>query len=148
MTCVDDWKVGLIGASLFVGWCSTLLWVPALADRNGRKKYFWLSVAADMVLYTVLMFTKNLIMMIAIWFLFGCLTTIRMQVGYIYMMELLPKKAQTPVTSGWNVQSAVLYITMSLYYLKISKHWFWITLVGWAWNLISVILLFWMPESP
>ena len=28
----------------FIGWCSTLLWMPALADKYGRKYLFWASV--------------------------------------------------------------------------------------------------------
>ena len=42
LTCVDDWKIGMIGASLFLGWTLTLLILPSYADRRGRRKYFWI----------------------------------------------------------------------------------------------------------
>ena len=54
-------------------------------------------------LYAGLLITKHLSVMISLWFLFGFLSSVRMQIGYIYLMELMPKKAQTPVTSIWNM---------------------------------------------
>ena len=42
LTCIDDWKIGMIGASLFLGWCVTLLWLPPIADKKGRRKIFWI----------------------------------------------------------------------------------------------------------
>ena len=36
----------------------------------------------------------------------------------------------------------------TIYFWKISKQWFWYCLIGYIWNVISVVLLVWMPESP
>ena len=93
MTCVDNWKVGLIGASLFLGWSVTLLWLPSFSDRYGRKRFFWGAMVLDLFLYVGLFLTTDLIVMICIWFCFGLLTSIRTNVGYVYLMELLPRKA-------------------------------------------------------
>ena len=86
--------------------------------------------------------------MIFIFFGFGAASSIRINIGYIYLMEVLPKKAQTPVTSGWNVQEAAIYVAATIYFWKISKHWQYFLLIGWIFNVISVVLLFFMPESP
>lgn len=145
---MDEWKVGMIGASFFIGWASTLLWLPAFADRNGRKKIFWAGQVIDLLLFTGLMLTHELIVMIIIFFCFGAMSSLRVNVGYVYLMELLPKKAQTPVTSGRNVLEAFIYVLATLYFWLVSKHWFWFVLVGYVWNIISVIGLYWMPESP
>ena len=145
---MDDWKIGMIGASLFIGWCITLLWLPAMADKKGRRKLFWAGMTGDLLLYTGLMITDSLVVMIILYLCFGMLCSIRIQVGYVYLMEMLPKKAQTNVTSGWNVQEAMIYVIGTLYFWQISKHWFWYCLVGYIWNIISVIFLVWMPESP
>ena len=83
----------MIGASLFLGWCVTLLWVPALADKNGRKKIFWFGMFCDLMLYTGLLITSSLGVMIALYFCFGMVCSIRIQIGYVYLMEMLPKKA-------------------------------------------------------
>ena len=54
----------MIGASMFVGWASTLLWLPPIADRRGRKNIFWLGMVIDLVLFTGLMLTHEFIVMI------------------------------------------------------------------------------------
>ena len=148
LTCVDPMKYGMIGASLFIGWSMTLLWLPSFADRNGRRKYFFACMVLDLGLFTALMFTKNLYVMIAIFFCFGLLTSIRTNVGYVYLMEMLPKKAQTPVTTAWNVQEVMIYFMGTLYFWKICQCWFYFPLVGYAWQVISVIIMIWLPESP
>lgn len=93
LTCVDNWKVGLIGASLFLGWSATLLWLPSFADKYGRRRFFWAAMILDLLLFVGLLITTNLIVMICIWFSFGLLCSLRSNVGYVYLMELLPRKA-------------------------------------------------------
>ena len=93
MTCTADWVVGMIGASLFIGWCCTLLWLPILADKYGRRPIFFIGMALDFFFYIGLLVTTELWVMILMWFLFGMCCSIRIQVGYIYLTELMPKKA-------------------------------------------------------
>ncbi len=93
----------MIGASLFFGWCVTLLWLPNIGDRKGRKKVFWIGMVVDLALYIGLLVTTNLFVMIAMWFSFGMLSAIRVNVGYVYHMELLPKKRQSLVTTIWSI---------------------------------------------
>ena len=38
LVCEPDWKIALIGSAFFVGWVSTLLWIPSISDKRGRKK--------------------------------------------------------------------------------------------------------------
>ena len=148
LTCSKEWVIGMIGGSLFIGWCITLLWLPAISDNYGRRMVFWIGMMIQLVLYTGLFFCKNLILMIFIWIAFGALSTIRIQIAYVYMMELLPKHMQTPVTSGWNVQEAMVYVIATIYFWKISKLWYPFVAIGYVWNIISIILMYWVPESP
>ena len=93
LTCVDEWKIGMIGASLGFGWCSTLLWLPILSDKTGRKRIFQFGMLSDLLLYTGLLLTDSLAVMIMLYFIFGMMTSIRVQVGFVYLMEILPKNA-------------------------------------------------------
>ena len=77
LTCSKEWVIGMIGGSLFIGWCITLLWLPAISDNYGRRMVFWIGMMIQLVLYTGLFFCKNLILMIFIWIAFGALSTIR-----------------------------------------------------------------------
>ena len=78
---------------MFVGWAATLLWLPAIADRKGRKMIFWVGQVIDLGLFTGLMLTHDLVVMIILFFCFGAMSSIRVNVGYVYLMELLPKHA-------------------------------------------------------
>lgn len=42
----------------------------------------------------------------------------------------------------------MIYVVATVYFWKISQHWFPYVLVGFIWQAISVILVFLMPESP
>jgi len=138
----------MIGACFFLGWTCTLLWLPAIADRRGRKNIFWLAMFAQLCLFVGLLTTRNLIVMLFIMFSFGGLSAVRVGVGYVYLMEMLPRSKQTSVTSGWNTQEALIYVFATIYFWKISRHWFWFVLIGFVWQILSCVLLFWMPESP
>lgn len=95
--------MSLIGSSNFLGWSCSLLWMPAIADKRGRKNVFWMTMIFSIFLYIGMLFTTHLYVMIAIFFTFGFLSSFRITVGYIYLMELMPKSTQTPVTSLWNI---------------------------------------------
>ena len=36
----------------------------------------------------------------------------------------------------------------TIYFWKISTQWFWYCIIGYIWQIISVVFLVWMPESP
>ena len=75
-----------------MGWTCTLLWLPSCGDKRGRKKIYWIVQMIQVALYLGLLITKHLGVMIAIWFLFGALSSVRMNIGYVYLMEMLPEK--------------------------------------------------------
>ena len=102
----------------------------------------------QLFLYTGLLLTHSLTVMIILFFSFGVLSTIRVQIGYVYLIEMMPKKASSHVTSTWSVQEALIYVFCTIYFWKISRHWIYYCLCGYAWNIISVVCLFWLPESP
>ena len=66
----------------------------------------------------------------------------------MYICELLPKKAQTPITSLWNVQEVGIYVFAVIYFWKISTHWFWFIFIGLIFQCISIVMMLFMPESP
>ena len=95
-----------------------------------------------------MLLTHSLLVMTCIFFCFGCVSTMIIEIGYVYLMELMPAKNQPHVTTIWSVQESLIYITCVVWFWKISKHWFGYALIGYAWNLISVVCMYWVPESP
>lgn len=89
--CTDIWKPSLIASTFFIGWALTLLWVPRLGDIYGRKQIFAVTMAFSVFLYAILMTTESLNVMILVSGLFGMLTSVRENIGFIYLVELFPK---------------------------------------------------------
>ena len=92
MTCKSDVEIGLIGASYLIGYSAAILWMPGFADKYGRKKFFLLAMFIDIGLYVAMFFTTNYAFMVFIQFAFGFMSPLRINVGYVYLMELMPAK--------------------------------------------------------
>ena len=75
LMCDNTWKVGLIGSAYFLGWSATLLWVPRLSDKYGRKKFLVFGVLSDLFLYTMIFLCSNVNLMILILFTYGCVAS-------------------------------------------------------------------------
>ena len=91
LMCEESWKVGMLGSSFFIGWASTLLWLPSFGDKYGRKMPFAIAMVLNLFLYGVLMITKNIDVMLANLFVQGALTSVRINIGFLYLQEMMPK---------------------------------------------------------
>ena len=89
----DSWKPNFITSAYFLGWCSTLLWIPYMADIFGRKPLVSIAMALCAVLYAVLMFTESLDTTIVVSFMLGMLSSARESIAFIYLNELVPKSS-------------------------------------------------------
>ena len=70
--------------------------------------------------------------MIFIFFVFGMASSLRGNIGYIYLMELMPKSKQTLVGTCYAVGEAMVYFIGTIYFWKISKDWYYLTMIGYA----------------
>ena len=95
LICEPKWKIALLGSLVFIGWGSTLSWLPRLADKFGRKPLFLLGIYLDLVYYIGIYLCHNLNLMYVLLFLFGCTCSLRVQVGFVYMMEMIPAERKT-----------------------------------------------------
>lgn len=92
LTCAPKWKTGLIGSSLWIGWVVSLLFLPRLADVYGRR---WVYAVGMWLLLPVMVATllnHSLDVMIVCIFCQGFLSTVRVSIGFVYMMEFVAKK--------------------------------------------------------
>ena len=141
-------EAGLLGTALFAGWCVTLLWVPGLADKYGRQKLFRFGMLCDFICWNVLMFTHDVHVMLVTIFCFGMLSSIRINVGYVYLQELMPRSRATFYGTLWNNCECAIYPLATIYFWKISKHWVYFSSIGYALSLWSAVATFFLPESP
>ena len=90
--CTSKVEIGLIGSSTLLGWALTTTWLPRLADLYGRKNLYKISQICGLILFTAIFFADSLNTFIGLNFLIGVVTSLRINVGYIYMLEFMPKK--------------------------------------------------------
>lgn len=69
----------------------TLLWLPSFGDKYGRKKLFAIGMTLNLFMYIAMMVTHDLNTMLFCIFVQGGLNSIRMNIGYLYLLEMMPK---------------------------------------------------------
>ena len=148
LTCCPGWKVGMLGSMVFVGWFVTLPWLPRISDMYSRKWVFTAGMIIDWFLFIVMFFTTRIEWMIVVTFVFGLATTIRVNVGFVYMMELMPKRNQSFYASTYNTFEGAILLLATLYFWFVSRHWIYFTLIGFGLSTWNVIAIQFVPESP
>ena len=148
LMCEPQWLIGAICSANFLGWCSTLLWVPALADQYGRKKVFIVGPIVDLFTYTVIMTTDNLYVMIAAMFVFGAATSIRANVGWVYFQELLPEQNVTFYSMLGFQLDGIVFLIATFYFWQVCKTWTYFTMIGYFFTISTLCLVWFLPESP
>ena len=148
LQCQDKWKYQSLGSAFFIGWAVTLLWVPMLSDTRNRKKFFVSAMIVVFFAMTGILMTSDLSMMLFLMFVLGCVSSARTNIGYIYLMELVPKQHQTAVGTFWNCYNAFMVIFSPLMFWKISNNWVYLFVLGYIECIISVVASMFLPESP
>jgi len=58
LICYPSWHIGAAGTAYFWGWASTILIVPKLADKYGRKWVYTLSVIMSIIMMLMLIYVS------------------------------------------------------------------------------------------
>ena len=100
------------------------------------------------MMYTVILYTRSIDVMLMCIFVIGALNSIRVNIGFLYLLEMMPKHLQTYVGSVWGVIEAFIYLIATIYFWAISRDWFYFALAGYFINLVCAAGSWLMPESP
>ena len=92
--CTPSIYLSFICTSFFIGWVSTLLVLPPMSDKYGRKLFFQFGIFANVIVYYFVKETRSLRNLIIAQFFCGMLNSLRTTMGYVYLMELLPRHLQ------------------------------------------------------
>ena len=114
--CLPRTQQGLIGSIWFLGWVLTLPFIPRLADIYGRRRLVCFAPACYLLLWYALFQCESFRGIMVIALCFGLLTSIQVNVGYIYMVELFPMRAQAFFGTLWMVFEASVALIASLYF--------------------------------
>ena len=92
LLCESKLKIALIGSAFFLGWMSTLLWIPRISDLHGRKRVLVAGQIISAGLFTALLFVVNIEFLIAVMFGLGAMRTINISLSFVYLIELMPRE--------------------------------------------------------
>lgn len=146
--CEPDWKAGLLGTTLYLSWCVSLLIVPRLADKFGRKFLFQTSRAIETCVYLAILLVRDYWAMFAMMIMLGLCAAGRVNVGTVYVTEWFPRKNQTVLHMIFAGEVALGYIGFALYF------WFWgnnahaVSTMAYVLSVITFMTTFFVPDSP
>lgn len=146
LICRPGWQIGLIGS--VCGWCLTLLWLPQLSNRFGRKVMLIASNTANFVFFIVFLVSESFTAIVVASLLVGFATSAKIGVGLPYLLELVLRKDFVKHSTLQGVQSSVAGMFGALFFWGISKEASLLLAVGLVLQALSLALSFRLPESP
>lgn len=146
--CTDGKYIGMIGALAFLGSAIACGILPILGDKIGRLPVFLITQAIQIPMFLVAIYTTSLGMVFFIVFFLGFCLIGRFTCGFVLFVELLPEKNKALAGAAILIGYSISLLEVTIYYAFISQNsvptiWF-----GLAFNIVTFIANFMIPESP
>lgn len=132
----------------FVGWAISAAITPRLSDIYGRRPIFLLSMLVQLLSLIAIYISRSVWITIGLIFFFGMGGVGRSSISYLYMQEFLPQDKQTLVGTILQLNNGFVAVYTVLYYWFISNYWIPIQIFGGVLTAISMIGVWFLPESP
>lgn len=133
----------------FAGWAATVIWVPLLADKVGRK--WWFTGSVMIVFLTIIGFllSPSLTFSTVLMFIAGAMNSGRVMVGFVYGQEFLVPYWQIIFGTAFHFIDNFSCLETSFYFDFINNHYLYISSLGVLFAGISTVLMItFVPESP
>lgn len=154
LLCLSGFEISFFSMVWFIGQLLFSPIIPKLQDRYGRKPVFNACSFVNFLTLFVMLFlpgrrNPSQALLYVLIFFNGVSTVGRVITGYTYFTEFYPEKYQSVIGTIWNVMEGLIVILMVIYFVFISKSWFWIILYAAATNITFQVIALWLlPESP
>jgi len=131
-------------AGMFLG----SLVISRASDLVGRKRVFMFAAVTNLFLLVACLYCTNLQLMYVLCFLSGIGELTRLSVGYVYIIELFPKRAQDAAGVYFFLTTGIMFAYISLQFWFLTKKWQTNVYIALALSMMSVPCGLWVPESP
>ena len=148
LECSAKSTIGFLGSAYFIGWITTLTFLPRLSDLYGRQKLIKCGNLVQLIGYTVIITTNSFTVLVCSLILMGTMATIRTQVSIVNLYENLKRPHYTIVYAVAALFEGLMGVLASLYFMLISKDYRGLILFGFTMHLVGVILSLFIYESP
>jgi hypothetical protein len=78
----------------------------------------------------------------------GLFSSFRLNVGFIYGQEIIPRKHANIIGSFYNTLDSCTMMMVSVYFKYFSKEWIYIECILFGISLVALIISLYLPESP
>ena len=140
--------IGLVGSLFFAGWTISCFFIPRLSDRNGRKWFIIVNLIIQLLSLIAIVFSKNLVFLLAGMFVMGFTTTGKGTLNYLYGTEILTESKKSYIATIIGATDSSILVFASLYYKYISVWWKPLGVMGIMFNILAIISYSFLPESP
>lgn len=144
----SNFQIGLIGSTYLLGWALGCLFVPRMGDVYGRRWPLVISMGISLLIYLILILSTNINLTTVMFLLLGLTNPGKSNVCYIFLLEFIPKKWQTPVSTLLLFADGSTMIFLSLYFRFVSKNWLWFQIFTLSLTTVAFIVILFAPESP
>ena len=132
----------------FAGWTLACLFVNRLADIYGRKWPVLISIGLQLPIILAACLSTSLDFTIAVYFFFGMMAVGRANLSYLLLMELIPEANRTVVGTMIFILDSCTLILSSFILRFVTKQWYPFQIFTMSINLVALIGMFFIPESP
>lgn len=148
LECTSKAQIGLIGSMIFIGWTTSAVILPRMADIYGRKPIILFSLTLQFLTMGATFFSNSALLATVIMFFLGFSCVGRCSISFLFLMELLPYKKTTFYGTIVHMSNGLLTVVFVIYFLYISRNWKYIEIFALGLTVVCFLGVLLLPESP
>lgn len=147
LVCEEDYKIGLLGSLVFLGFMLSSLTIMPFADIFGRKPILIVTAVVSTGASFMILFVRDMYYLYILLFMFGMTVLVRGTTSYVYVMEMVPESAQQTYVMILSCleKLQVCMIPLCFYY---TQDWKYNVSIYFCVSSLCTVFLLWLPESP
>ena len=141
-------QLSYIGSAYSLGYMISCMLFPTLIDIYGRKPFLTPYFTTMIMTSFLVLKAKTIGHMSALYFVYGFISSIRTSALISLLLESIPKKFKTVVSSINSLFGGIVLICNTFFIEHISNDYRKYHYVGICLTVLSMLALYWVPESP
>ena len=144
--CMSPQMIGFMVTMYFAGYALNGF-LSLMPDQIGRKKTTLYLMIVSCLSQAVMLVVKNFYIRSLMFFIMG-LTQVKIGVSYVWLSECVGNSYKSTAFTIINVFEGLTLAVVGIYYLFISRSWYWLCLFMLAVSVLATALIPLCPESP